>query len=199
MSRPLLTIYVLWSIWALLWIGSAWWSSPTERRPSRGGDVLHQLMTFLGLAALLVVTRLRHGLLAPLWRLDDSLEWTMAVATVLGFVFACWARLILGTLWSVRVERKENHRIIARGPYAIVRHPIYTGLITAALATALVKATPLALFGFVLVSAGLAIKARLEERFLAAELGEASYAEYRGRVPMLVPFLRLWSRDRARS
>jgi protein-S-isoprenylcysteine O-methyltransferase Ste14 len=116
-------------------------------------------------------------------------EWSLVGLTAAGFVLACWARFTLGRLWSAGVERKEDHRIIEDGPYAIVRHPIYTGLLAAALALALVKATPLALIGFVLTTVGFTVKARLEERFLAAELGEAGYDNYRRRVPMLVP---LW-------
>jgi protein-S-isoprenylcysteine O-methyltransferase Ste14 len=105
-----------------------------------------------------------------------------------GFLLACWARLALGKLWSAGVERKADHRLVEEGPYAIVRHPIYAGLLAAALSLALVKATPFALAGLVLTSIGFTVKARLEERFLATELGEADYADYMRRVPMLMPF-----------
>jgi protein-S-isoprenylcysteine O-methyltransferase Ste14 len=79
-------------------------------------------------------------------------------------VLACWARLTLGNLWSAGVERKEGHRIIEDGPYAIVRHPIYTGLLAAALAGT-GQGHPLALIGLVLTTIGFTVKARLEERF----------------------------------
>ena len=88
------------------------------------------------------------------------------------------------------MTRKQAHRIVAEGPYRLVRHPIYTAIIMAAAALALVKATPLALIGLALLCWGYLTKARVEERFLAAELGPASYAAYRSRVPMLVPFTR---------
>lgn len=191
MSGPLLTLYIGWSSWAVLWIGAAWWTSRTERRPNRSEEVVHKLLTFVGMAALLVVTRPQGAIFAPLWRLDRGIEWAMVAVMGLGFATACWARLSLGSLWSVRVERKQDHQLIERGPYAFVRHPIYTGLIAAGLATAFVKATPLAVAGFILMGAGLTIKARLEERFLAAELGKGSYENYCRRVPMLVPFMPL--------
>jgi len=70
-----------------------------------------------------------------------------------------------------------------------VRHPIYTGLIIALLATAVTEATPVALLGAVLIALGLWVKARAEERFLLSELGPEAYESYRRRVPMLVPFL----------
>jgi protein-S-isoprenylcysteine O-methyltransferase Ste14 len=69
-----------------------------------------------------------------------------------------------------------------------VRHPIYTGIILAALATAAQLGTALAVAGAVVLWVGFWIKARLEERFLRDELGEGAYDAYRQRVPMLVPF-----------
>jgi protein-S-isoprenylcysteine O-methyltransferase Ste14 len=143
------------------------------------------------MTALLIVTRPHGEILSPLWQLGHALEWAMVALMASGFAFACWARVALGSLWSVQVERKRDHLLIDHGPYAIVRHPIYTGLLAAGLATALVKATPFAIAGYFLMTAGLIVKARLEERFLMRELGEQSYASYRQRVPMLIPFLPL--------
>lgn len=79
------------------------------------------------------------------------------------------------------------------GPYSLVRHPIYTGLLAASLATAVAQATATALVGWMLIGLGLWLKARVEERFLAAELDPQAYAAYRLRVPMLVPLLPLGS------
>jgi protein-S-isoprenylcysteine O-methyltransferase Ste14 len=70
-----------------------------------------------------------------------------------------------------------------------VRHPIYTGLLLALLAMAVAKGTVLGTVGFALAFLGLTLKARLEERWLAGELGSGAYADYRRRVPMLVPGL----------
>jgi protein-S-isoprenylcysteine O-methyltransferase Ste14 len=100
-----------------------------------------------------------------------------------------WARLHLGRLWSSAISRKQDDRIVDTGPYAFVRHPIYTGLITALLATATAEATVTALLGAALIVFGLWLKARSEEFFLTAELGPEAYGSYCRRVPMLVPFL----------
>ena len=107
-----------------------------------------------------------------------------------GLALTWWARIHLGRLWSSAITRKEKHRLVATGPYGFVRHPIYTGLIIALLATAATEATPGALFGAVLIALGLWVKARAEERFLLSELGPEAYESYRRRVPMLIPFLR---------
>ncbi len=189
MSGPLLALYVGWTAWAALWVAASSWSARGVRRIGGRENVTYQLVSVVGMLALLIVTRPTRRLFTPLWQLGGSAEWALVGLTAAGFVLACWARVTLGNLWSAGVERKEGHRIIEDGPYAIVRHPIYTGLLAAALALALVKATPLALIGLVLTTIGFTVKARLEERFLAAELGEAGYADYRRRVPMLVP---LW-------
>jgi protein-S-isoprenylcysteine O-methyltransferase Ste14 len=73
------------------------------------------------------------------------------------------------------------------GPYAIVRHPIYTGLLAAILVTAIAQAPLPALAGFALIALGLWLKARLEKEFLRRELGAEAYDSYRRRVPILLP------------
>jgi protein-S-isoprenylcysteine O-methyltransferase Ste14 len=68
-----------------------------------------------------------------------------------------------------------------------VRHPIYTGLIFALLATAAALGTPTGFAGVALMIAGIVMKARLEEKFLREEFGPEIYDAYARRVPMLVP------------
>src|SRR5439155_14207979 len=53
-----------------------------------------------------------------------------AAIAVIGLLFTLWARVALGANWSGRVTLKEDHQIIVGGPYRIVRHPIYTGILT---------------------------------------------------------------------
>jgi hypothetical protein len=84
---------------------------------------------------------------------------------------------------------QEDHQVIDTGPYGLVRHPIYTGLIGAILATGAAVATVTALLGALLIALGLWQKARMEEGFLTTELGADAYGRYCRRVPMLVPFL----------
>ena len=70
-------------------------------------------------------------------------------------VFAVQLRLHLGRLWSGNITRKEGHRVIDTGPYALVRHPIYTGLLLAIFATAAAKGTVLGVLAAVLFTVGL--------------------------------------------
>jgi len=83
------------------------------------------------------------------------------------------------------VVLRDEHRVVDSGPYALVRHPIYTGLFAAVIAMAVTRGTPLSLLGAALFVLGFTLKARVEERFLEAALPD--YAAYRRRVGMIVP------------
>jgi len=124
-----------------------------------------------------------------IWQNGDYGAYALVGVMLVGLALTWWARIQLGHLWSSAITRKEEHRLVEAGPYALVRHPIYTGIITALLATAATEATLVALLGAVLIAVGLWVKARAEERFLLAELGPDAYESYRRRGPMLVPFV----------
>jgi protein-S-isoprenylcysteine O-methyltransferase Ste14 len=178
-TAPERACYAVWSVWAVSWFLAAGWSSRTESRATIAQQVPYRLLTIVGFALLFAVqTRRRHGPLR-LWTLPTSAGWAIASLCVVGFAFAWWARLHLGQLWSAFVTRKVDHRIVDTGPYGIVRHPIYTGIILAAIALAIVKGTLPAIAGALLAALGFWIKARL---------GAEAYDAYRRRVPMLVPF-----------
>lgn len=178
-----LTIAGIWIVWVVTWhIAALWRDKPAARAPRRSYR-LHIAMVALGVALTFgIFPRLKR----PLWPVTPALGWTMIGLALAGIAFAWWARIHLGKLWSGGIERMEAHRVVEGGPYAIVRHPIYTGLIAALVPAAVVHATLLALIGPVLFALGFGLKARVEERFLETELG--GYDEYRRRVPMLVPF-----------
>ena len=122
-----------------------------------------------------------------LWRTPIALAWAMAAVVFAGLLFTWWARIHLGRLWSSSVTRKADHHVVDTGPYGIVRHPIYTGIILASLATAAMRGTALAWLGACVMTTGWVIKARLEEEFLREQLGADVYGEYARRVPMLAP------------
>ncbi|HUC16936.1 MAG TPA: isoprenylcysteine carboxylmethyltransferase family protein [Acetobacteraceae bacterium] len=175
-----------WIVWVVSWIVAGFWSARTEKRATTGVELLHRAITILGF--LLIAFHIGRP---PAWPVGNAASWTLAFLAVAGFFFTWWARTHLGRFWSSAIVRKEGHQIIKTGPYALVRHPIYTGLILAILATAASRARPTSLAGAALATIGLWLKARTEERFLAKELGAEAYAEYRRRVPMLLPLPRL--------
>ena len=87
--------------------------------------------------------------------------------------------------------KKAGHHVVDTGPYRLVRHPIYSGLIFAAFATAIEKGTSFAMLGAAIITLAFYIKARREERFLRAELAENAYDDYARKTAMLVPFVRI--------
>jgi protein-S-isoprenylcysteine O-methyltransferase Ste14 len=140
----------------------------------------------------------RHLGLKGIWQVGYTGAYLLAAVTLAGILFAWWARIHLGRLWSSAVTRKEHHHVVDTGPYSLVRHPIYTGLLTSALASTIAQATATTVGGWILIVLGVWVKARAEERFLAVELEPNAYASYRLRVPMLLPFVqreRLGSRQ----
>lgn len=189
-------LYQPWILWFISWTLAAGWANTTVNRPALGREATYRVLQILGFVCLLTFSEVRPGhgsgvldlLYTPLWLAGDVVGWLAIALQIAGLAFCWWARLHLGRLWSASVTRKEGHRVVDSGPYAIVRHPIYTGLLIAAIATAIIKGTPIAFVGVVVLAIAFTIKGRLEENFLREELGREAYDAYRKRVPMLVPF-----------
>lgn len=182
-----LAIIVLWIGFAASWLVAAGWSNAVDKRVSVRGELPYRIVLLVGGLVLLVPA---HGYFGPLrfWLVTRSEAWLGTALIACGFAFAWWARVQLGGLWSGRVTRKTDHRVIDTGPYRIVRHPIYTGILLAVYATAAVKGTVFGLGGAAIITVGLWMKASLEERWLSRELDAGAYEAYRRRVPMLLPF-----------
>jgi protein-S-isoprenylcysteine O-methyltransferase Ste14 len=106
-----------------------------------------------------------------------------------GLLLVLWGRLALGESYNVSTSFGARlfagHRLITGGPYALVRHPMYLGLILAALGGLLIYRTWTTLI-LVLVSPGLILRARREETTLQAEFGQ-DWLDYRRRVPGWIP------------
>jgi protein-S-isoprenylcysteine O-methyltransferase Ste14 len=179
----------LWVAWMLSWLAAALWSNRTENRAGFMAELGYRVPTLIG--AVLLFYEFDDGFEAAtrLWSVGEMAGWLLVLLALAGFAFTWWARLHLGRLWSGTITRKAGHKIIDSGPYALVRHPIYTGLFLAVIATAVDRGTLLALVGAVVLMGATYIKARTEENFLKQELGSEAYEAYRRRVPMLVPFL----------
>lgn len=108
--------------------------------------------------------------------------------TIAGCSFGVWARIILGRNWSGTVTVKEDHVLTTRGPYAWVRHPIYSGLLLALLGTALVVGKMIYLLAIPVCVLALALKLRSEEKFMHETFTE-QYRSYRQRVKALIPYV----------
>ncbi len=187
MTSPHEAIIFLWLAWAVSWFAAAAWSARTLKRPSLGTEIFYRIVTLAGFAMIFWGRPDNADNFHHLWHVSDALAWALVAVTALCFAFAWWARIHLGQLWSGFVTKKEGHRIVDSGPYTIVRHPIYTAIIAAALCLAILHGDAVALAGFALLTFGFWLKARVEENFLRQELGAEAYDAYARRVPMLVP------------
>jgi protein-S-isoprenylcysteine O-methyltransferase Ste14 len=110
-----------------------------------------------------------------------------AALCVTGFAFAIWARAYLGGNWGIPMSMRQEHELVTSGPYARVRHPIYSGLVLAGLGTVLALGV-MWLPAVVLVGLFFVISAHTEERMLATHFPEA-YPPYKARTRMLIPFV----------
>jgi len=185
---PTQLLALIWIAWLISWVAGSFWSGRTEKHATTSGSRAYLVAIIAG-GLLLTPWTAQVLALEPLWPVGNGTAYGLASLTLMGALITWWARIHLGRLWSNSITRKEGHRIIDSGPYGVVRHPIYSGLIISILATGVAVATPAALLGALLIAFGLFQKARIEERFLTAELGADAYGRYCRRVPMLVPFL----------
>ena len=191
LETPIGAAFALWALWLISWLLAAGWSKPAVGRASFLRQAPDRIVTAIG--AFLLLTRYQQffngaSFSQPLYLIQGALAWALTSLVAVGILFTWWARIHLGSLWSGTVTKKADHHIVDTGPYGIVRHPIYTGLLLSAYALAALRAAPVSFAGAAIMTLGWYMKARLEEQFLSQDLG-AEYDAYRERVPMLVPFI----------
>ena len=185
--RPGTLFGIIWIGWLVSWIIAGFWTNRTEKTAATWDVWAYRALVVAGAVLLLHTTRrILHE--PRLWHVGFTGAYILAGVTLAGILFAWWARVHIGRLWSSSITRKADHHIVDTGPYRLVRHPIYTGLILSIIATAAAQATVTSIIGAALIACGFWLKARIEERFLTAELGAETYGSYRRRVPMLIPF-----------
>jgi len=179
---------VCWGVFVVVWVAGAIYNA--SRGPAVRTRTLGRAPVVIGVAAVVVVLRVVPQDFWDRLSVDSPwLRWPGLVILLLATAFAIWARVRLGTMWSADVVAKVGHELRTDGPYGIVRHPIYTGILGMLLGSALLNGlgrwTIALVGGAVLVE----VKIRMEERLLARQFPR-EYAQYRQRVPALVPRLR---------
>jgi protein-S-isoprenylcysteine O-methyltransferase Ste14 len=176
----------LWCVWAAYWLASSLSASAPKRVQDPGARLFYRSEMLLAIA-LLAFPRMGVGFLGMrLLPWSETLFVAGAVMLAAGLGFAVWARVHLGRHWSGYVTLKAGHRLIRTGPYAIVRHPIYTGLLLAMLGTAVAVDEVRGVLSVLIVLEAHIRKLRLEERWLTEEFG-GEYDQYKREVKALVP------------
>jgi len=190
-------ILVSWAAFLLVWGISALF----VKQDVRGGGYAAAWQRYWGLrlaaAAIIIFVAVRlgrragssgaalfsHGIFTP----PPALGWAGAALTAIGIGFAIWARVNLGRNWSSRPAVKEHHEFVMTGPYAYVRHPIYSGIMLAALGTAFTSSV-IGIGLFVFISITFALRMNKEEKIML-ELFPDQYPEYQKHTRRLVPFI----------
>ena len=143
-------------------------------------------IVFLFGIALIFAPRTHISFLALTFHHSKGLAIAGLCLTIAGLAFAAWARDVLGRYWSGRVIIQSSHELVTAGPYAYVRHPLYTGLLIAIFGTVLISSELGSIMGLPLAIGFFMLKAQREERILEAEFG-AIYANYRAHTGGLLP------------
>lgn len=178
-------ITVLWSVFILYWLLSAVGAKRSIRDQ-------HWLRSAGVRLLIMIITWLVFWLLAKqhLTFTASPTSFVMVIGTMLvatGIGLCLWARRCLGKNWGMPMSRIESSELITTGPYRLIRHPIYTGLITAFIGTAL-AINWLLLLPFVLAAVYFVYCAIIEEQTMIQKF-PAQYPDYKSRSKMLIPFI----------
>jgi protein-S-isoprenylcysteine O-methyltransferase Ste14 len=174
-------LFASWTVFTLVW-----WVAARNAKPSRKS--LHWL-TRLGMRLLLagaVVLLIRNHDLASLHQTTGAVAFTGCVLCVSGTAFMLWARYSLGKNWGMPMTLRVDPELVTLGPYAFVRHPIYTGMFVTMIGTTLV--VPLYFVLALFSSVYFTVSALREEKDMLAKFPER-YGAYRQRTKMFFPFL----------
>ena len=180
-------IYACWAAWLLYWVIMWHKQKPVteaQNPTQRGG---YTILLTAGILLLIYGYRLpRVGVRV----LPDSIVVAAAAVllAILGVGITIWARRVLADNWSADVSFKQDQQLVTSGPYAITRHPIYTGLTLLFLGTATLQGTWAGFKGLALAFISFQIKLGQEERLMLLHYGDA-YTSYQKRTRRIIPFL----------
>jgi protein-S-isoprenylcysteine O-methyltransferase Ste14 len=179
---------VVWIAFLLYWQIKAADAKTTQRIEPAASRITRVLTILIAIGLLSIPHLPLHWLYIQLWPVGFWTYWLGAALTVAGLLFAVWAREHLGRNWSRSVTIKEGHELITTGPYAVVRHPIYTGSLAGFLGMAIAIAQVRGFVAFLLMFFVFWFKLRMEEQFMRSQFGE-TYASYAQKTAALLPYL----------
>lgn len=177
-----------WMGFILVWLVAWFKTKRTQEQMHFGSRLLYGVPVFIG-SYLLFGDNFSGWLQQRVIPKNAWLEALAIALTAAGIGFAIWARFYIGENWSSAVSIKVDHQLVRTGPYAWVRHPIYSGLLMAMVGTALARREPRGLFAVVVVAIGFWIKSRMEEGFMRKTFGQ-DYENYCRSTGALVPRIR---------
>jgi len=185
-TGPILPI--CWGIFFVVWVVAAIFSKRTVYHESGARRLRYLIPVVVGWVLLFRGARLPRPFNLRLIPQTDAILIVAAILGIAGLGLCLWARAVLGRNWSGTVTLKEDHELIVRGPYRLVRHPIYTGLMAMIIATAMQQGHVAGMVGTILVFASFWIKSSSEEEVMVKQFPD-QYAAYRQRVKRIIPFV----------
>jgi protein-S-isoprenylcysteine O-methyltransferase Ste14 len=181
---------VVWVIFFIYWRIRAALTKTTQRIEPLASRILRSFMCLVAIALLLIPPKYvpLPWLYRQLWPVSLWPFWLGAAITIAGLLFAVWAREHLGRNWSSSVTIKQGHELITTGPYAVVRHPIYIGILIGFLGMAIAISQVRGFITFALFFLAFWMKLRREEKWMRSQFGEV-YVTYAHHTAALVPYL----------
>jgi protein-S-isoprenylcysteine O-methyltransferase Ste14 len=185
---PLKYIYVCWIVVGIVWLIGAFLAKRTARKQSLVTR-LSQVAVAVAIFALLYGNKMRLSGLAKRFVPDTAATaWVGLSLTIAGCGLAILARFYLGGNWSGIVTIKQGHTLVRTGPYALVRNPIYSGFLLAALGFAIAAGHFRDLLASIVMLAVFVYKISIEERFMREQFGE-QYLQYKRETKALIPYV----------
>jgi protein-S-isoprenylcysteine O-methyltransferase Ste14 len=169
-----LAIFILWAVLRFT----------TKKTVDSWSDIRARLALWGVLLAWFIL--FSDTLTARVLPIDPAIDYFGLALTLLGLGFAAWARFTIGRNWGDLITVQQDHELVRKGPYGIVRHPIYAGFMLATLGTAIIRGDLGGLVAVALIVIAWGYKARLEESFMIKQFG-AEYEQYRHDVKGLIP------------
>ena len=192
--------YLILACW-LAFAGYWAFSAPRAKKNIRGPSFRNGMYFRVALIVAVVVVAHFTGNKYWLWHAGAALRTASAhglfsstlvrsigvALCVVGIALAIWARRVIGRNWGMPMSLKENPELVTSGPYAHIRHPIYTGTLTAMLGSTLslgaILFIPFLFFGAYFIYSAMKEEATMARQF------PGTYTEYRRRTSMLIPFV----------
>jgi len=181
-------VLVCWLVWGAYWIISSRTAKQKAERQSARNRAGYFVFTVAGFILLTSNTSHVYPLKKRVVPQTFAVALVGAIICTLGTIFTLWARHVIANNWSSDVAFKKEHELVERGPYSIVRHPIYTGMLIMVLGTAIVAGALAQFVAIAFVFVGFWIKMKQEEALLTAHFPN-EYPAYQERTKRILPFV----------
>ncbi len=176
----------LWVVLAAIWLVSSFWSKQTQERAAINSRLAYGVPVLIAFYLLFNEHVPLHWMNVEIIARNRFLGELGVAITAIGLALAVWARFSIAGNWSGAVSVKIAHQFIRKGPYAWVRHPIYSGILGATLGTAIAIGEVRCLLAFIVLWSALRTKSRLEEQLMLRTFG-TEYEQYIQSTGALIP------------